>query len=542
MAVDLGKKKILCIDDFNEMRRNLQRMLEGFGANDIDLAGSARDAIRLIGKKRYDIIICDYNLGPGKNGQQILEEIKYRKLFDNSGVFVMVTAEMGQDMVLSAMEYKPDDYLTKPFVAGVLRKRLEKQLQKKMRFHDIEQALAQKNYQRVIELCDEQLAGSPRNASELLKTKTDALIALGRLDQAQDLVKAVLEQRNPPWAHFEQGKIEFMLGHYTQAREIFRNVIDNNNLFMEAYDWLAETHRKMGEGEQAQEVLSNAIRLSPRSLKRQRVLGEVAYHNEDFEVAERSWRSAVRLSKDSVLKSPGDYTSLARSQASNGAELEALKTLQNARKEFSNDPETHAQAAIVESIVYQQMGRPEEAQRILQDAGEESFSRIPIDVTLELARSMLRRGEQGQASQVLAEALRNYCEDSDIIRRIEALFEEFGIRQAATDLVASTRREMAALNNEGVALVKAGDLEQALGLFLKAADGLPRNRTVNLNAAQVLVMHLQREGFNKQQFAKANEFLERVQQIEPGNEKYQTLMAMLGQIRQSMRTRSGETR
>jgi hypothetical protein len=55
---------------------------------------------------------------------------------------------------------------------------------------------------------------------------------------------------------------------------------------------------------------------------------------------------------------------------------------------------------------------------------------------------------------------------------------------------------------------------------------------VNLNAAQVLIMYLQQKGFDKRYLGKANEFLERVRLIEPGNEKYQTLMAMLGQMQE----------
>lgn len=532
MAVNFSKLKILVVDDFNEMRRNMQRMLEGFGAKDIDAAGSAVGAIKKIEENRYDIIICDYNLGEGKNGQQILEEIKYRKLFSNSGVFMMVTAEMGQDMVLGAMDYKPDDYLTKPFVAGVLKKRLEKQIAKKEQFSEIEKALEAKSYTRALSLCDAQLAMAPRNASEFLKIKIDALIALGDLDQAQALVASILELRSVPWAQFEQGKIEFMRGNYVMARDTFQNIVDHNKLFMEAYDWLADAHQKLGDGHQAQEILNEAIRLSPRSLNRQRELGEVAYQNKDFSAAERSYRSAVRLSKDSVLKSSDDFTSLARSQASNGSELEALKTLQKARDEFKDEPSIQAQTAVVESIVYQQMGRPEDARRALESAGADAVKTIPIQITIDLARSHLQRGDQEQAVALLKEALKNYYEDAEVVARIEAMFEEFGQKQEATNMVASAREEMTAINNQGVALVKAGKLDEALGLFLKAADGLPRNRTVNLNAAQVLIMHLQQKGVDKRYLNKANDFLERVRNIDPGNEKYHTLMAMLGQMQE----------
>ena len=64
--------------------------------------------------KSYDIVLCDYNLGAGQDGQQLLEELRYRHKLKNTSLFVMITAESSRDMVLGALEYLPDDYLTKP--------------------------------------------------------------------------------------------------------------------------------------------------------------------------------------------------------------------------------------------------------------------------------------------------------------------------------------------------------------------------------------------------------------------------------------------
>ena len=100
----------------------------------------------------------------------------------------------------------------------------------------------------------------------------------------------------------------------------------------------------------------------------------------------------------------------------------------------------------------------------------------------------------------------------------------------AKQLIDSAREEMATLNNEGVSLVKSGKLKEAVGLFLKAADGLPRNRTVNLNAAQVLIMQIKQEGMDQRYLNKAKEFLDRVRQIDPSNEKYTALMKLLDEV------------
>ncbi|HHJ80906.1 MAG TPA: response regulator, partial [Candidatus Tenderia electrophaga] len=127
----LKGKKILIIDDFAEMRSNLRNMLIPFDGSDISTAGNGDDAIAHISQNIYDIILCDYNLGEGKDGQQVLEEAKLRGQLPYSTVFLMVTAESTTFMVMGALEHQPDDYLTKPFNASILQKRLKKALDKK---------------------------------------------------------------------------------------------------------------------------------------------------------------------------------------------------------------------------------------------------------------------------------------------------------------------------------------------------------------------------------------------------------------------------
>ena len=126
MNVNLRAKKILIIEDYSAMRMSIKEMLHINGAQTMMEADNAKAALAIMEKHKFDIIMCDYNLGIGKNGQQLLEEAKFRKLLTYSTIFIMVTAEQTQSMVLSAMENKPDEYLTKPFNAQQLFSRIEK--------------------------------------------------------------------------------------------------------------------------------------------------------------------------------------------------------------------------------------------------------------------------------------------------------------------------------------------------------------------------------------------------------------------------------
>lgn len=108
----LRDKRILIIDDLVDARSALKKMMTLLGANIIDTANDGRQASELITEHHYDIILSDYNLESGKDGQQILEEARYSNRLKASSLFIMVTGENAIEMVMGALEYEPDNYIT----------------------------------------------------------------------------------------------------------------------------------------------------------------------------------------------------------------------------------------------------------------------------------------------------------------------------------------------------------------------------------------------------------------------------------------------
>ncbi|MBS3800868.1 MAG: response regulator, partial [Thioalkalivibrio sp.] len=122
---------VLVVDDFSNMRSTLRQMLLSAGYEDIDMAASGEDAIDKLGQRRYAIVLCDYNLGEGLDGQQVLDLARDRGLIDLSTLFIMVTAETTSDMVMGAVESIPDGYLSKPFTKDLLAVRLARGIRRK---------------------------------------------------------------------------------------------------------------------------------------------------------------------------------------------------------------------------------------------------------------------------------------------------------------------------------------------------------------------------------------------------------------------------
>lgn len=121
----LSGMRILAIDDLVESRSAMKKMLVILGAdNTVDVAMDGDEATEFIVNNDYDLVISDYNLGRGRDGQQILEEARFTHRLKATSTFVMLTGENAMDMVMGAIEYEPDDYVTKPFTIDVMRQRL----------------------------------------------------------------------------------------------------------------------------------------------------------------------------------------------------------------------------------------------------------------------------------------------------------------------------------------------------------------------------------------------------------------------------------
>ena len=150
MSVSLTKARTLVVDDFQGMRTILRDIVRAMGVTHVDTAANGREALNLLRGSRYDVVICDFNLGPGLNGQQVLDEARLHDYIGVSTIWVMVTAEKTAEMVMGAAEVKPDEYLLKPINQSILESRLERLIVKKQALRGIEEAIKAKDYAAAI--------------------------------------------------------------------------------------------------------------------------------------------------------------------------------------------------------------------------------------------------------------------------------------------------------------------------------------------------------------------------------------------------------
>ncbi len=534
MAIwSLKGKKVLIIDDFQEMRVMLRTMIEPLAPEMIKLAKDGEEAIEKLEENKFDVVFCDYNLGKGKDGQQVLEEAKHRELLGYSSIYMMATAENTSEMVMGAIDYLPDDYISKPFNRTVIHARLKKLLEKKENLNDISQAISEKNYKKAIGYCNKLLESKPPNRLDLLKTKGELLINLGEYDKAADMYEDIIEERDIPWAYMSLGKVRYLQDDFEEALEVFEGLIKDNASNVSAYDWLAKTYEAMNEFDKAQEMLNIGVTKSPKSLLRQRNLAHVAYKNEDLETAQSAYEHAIDVGQHSCYKQPDDYNGLAKTLIDSGKPDDALNVVEKISKDFKNDSNAEMVAAITEGMVHTSKGDTETASQRLE-AALELFNQNPqglsTDIALELTDLCLSTGKEEQADEITKNLIRNNHDDQALIERTQKIYSDAGKSDAGSELIKNTTSEIVEINNKGAHLLKEGKLEESIELFMKAARGMPDNVVVNLNAAYSLMMQMQKTGKIKKYSSRVENFLERVHKLDPTNKKYHEMVEMLQKV------------
>ncbi|MEO8633821.1 MAG: type II/IV secretion system protein [Gemmatimonadales bacterium] len=119
---------VLLVDDEDTLRRVMKDLLVRDGFEVVE-ARTGAEALDQTDRHAPDIIVLDLNL-PGMDGYAVLSELRSRPVTRGIPVIVL-TAKGDEDNEVRVFELGADDFLTKPFRAKALTKRLEVLLARK---------------------------------------------------------------------------------------------------------------------------------------------------------------------------------------------------------------------------------------------------------------------------------------------------------------------------------------------------------------------------------------------------------------------------
>jgi DNA-binding NarL/FixJ family response regulator/thioredoxin-like negative regulator of GroEL len=528
---ELDGLSALIIEPHAGMRSTIHNMLTMCGLSKVDHVGSSNQAIKHLGTKQYDLILCEYALEGGQDGQQLLEDIRHHKLMRLSTMFFMVTAEGDYGKVVSAAELGPTDYILKPFTADRLLERIARALEKRNVFLPVFDLMEAGNQREAIDACVAGEAGHPRYLVDFMRLRAELHMFLGEPEQAEPIYRKLIETKAIAWARLGLAKTLFLRERFGEAQALLEELVDSNKNFVDAYDWLARTHEAVGELGKAQGVLADAVEVSPHAVRRLRKLGETALEAGDHDTAEKILKQVVSKAKYSEFRDPQDHVMLVQTLVRKGDPVQAAAVIRDLDKSMAFQKHAPLCSAIASSMVHEYTGNETRLNEALTAAlaASKDAPELRPDLKLELARVAIENRMEEGAAEVVREVMRN-ARNGAAVARAMAVFEKAGHAELAQTLALESRQQVVDLVATGAAKAKGGDYKGAVTLMQEAVAKLPDNPQVVFNAALAVLKCLEHGGWDERLGQQARSYIAAVRRLDPVNPKLPALAGLHEQI------------
>ena len=516
----LTKKRVLIVDRHSPARDSMRLMLGALGVTLVHGAGNSAEVIRQVKANRFDIVLSDFVLDDGRDGQQLLEELRHAHLIPLSTVYMIITSERGYTNVVSLAELAPDDYLIKPFTADQLQARLIRAIYKKHVLRKIYEQIERGALQEAIVACDRVIQQQPQFVYDALRFKGDLLHTLGRTHEAEEVFRRVLEGRVVPWAKMGLATALRDRGALVEAEQLAEQVTAEAPDYLSAYDFLASVHEAQGKLEAAQQTLQRAADASPHNTVRQRLVGDVAARNKDLLAAEKAYGKVIERSKGSSLRTVDDFANLSRVLVDRGDVAASRKIVAEMKREWRGDKQAELAALVTESLCLNSEGAAEKAQHLVDQAlslqktiseeAAEKGKHVSQRLAVDLAHACYATGKEGEATKIMRQVAAENHEDKNLIEHITGVFAKTGQHDAGKALLDQVGKEIVELNNKGVLAARSGDLEGAVQLLIQAVEQVP-NLQFLVNAAKAIFALMDKKGWDEPLAVRAVDYLQRAQ-------------------------------
>jgi DNA-binding NarL/FixJ family response regulator len=528
---ELDGLSALIIEPHAGMRASIHNMLNLCGLTKIDHAGSSNNAIKHLGLKTFDLILCEYDLDGGQDGQQLLEDLRHHKLITLSTMFFMVTAEGNYGKVVSAAELAPTDYILKPFTADRLLERIGRALERRNVFMPVYQFMESGNQRDAITACIDGMKLHPRYAVDFLRLRAELHMFLGEPAEAEPIYQQLFESKAIAWARLGLAKTLFMRERFDEAKDMLEDLVESNKKFVDAYDWLSKTHSAIGALEKSQAVLAEAVAVSPHAVRRLRKLGELALETGDTDTAEKVLKQVVSKAKYSEFRDPEDHVKLVQTLVRKGDPVQAAAVIRDLDKSMGGQKNTSVCSAISSAMVHEYTGNEVRLNESLEAAlvACKDAPGLSADMKMELARNCLQNNMEDGAADVMRDVMRN-ASNNAVMAKAMSVFEKAGRGDLAASTAQESRQQVVDMVAAGANKAKEGDYKGAVALMIEAVNKLPDNPQVVFNAAVAVLKCLENTGWEDRLGQSAVTLIDSVRRLDPINPKLPALAGLHQQI------------
>ncbi|WP_100913647.1 response regulator [Pseudoalteromonas spongiae] len=488
----LYESSILLIDDQPLALSYMKQSLESLGFSDISIAENAKMALGLCQEHTFNLVLCSFNLGKLKDGYQLYEELKTKRLIKNICGFIFISAETDTSLVHSVIELQPDDFLAKPFSLKVFGERIIKLLKRKQALAQIYDFIDVGNDSKALRYVNEMLADSSKNhlSPILLKLRGELLLRLKRTAEAIDFFKSVLNIQKFTWARVGLVEAYIQNSEFTQAKNILEVMLTKPETRLVGYHLLGKLELFLENYQQAQHYLSLASKLAPRNIERQEDLIILSKFNHDHEKHFRVNKELVKYAKHSMHDKPDIYLNLARAgidyaltldQADivNRLTRQSNECLSELRKQFP-DSKAQEQIDVINARIHYLKDERSKAIALVEQLEDQPIIRS-VDDTLDKAKAFHELGMHHKANQLFAKLTEHCGKYQSDNAPLNAYLKQ---EQQERDEIRHSPKE---LNNNAVHSYEKGKYEEALNYFTQAFRIMPKNANIALNLLQVML-------------------------------------------------------
>jgi DNA-binding NarL/FixJ family response regulator len=526
---------VLVIDPNPGIRANLQNMLNQSGISRIESAMNAGAAVKQLGRKGYDIILCEYDLagsgagaaaGEGQDGQQLLEDLRHHKLIPPWAIFIMLTSEASHAKVVGAAELTPTDYILKPFTAGVLNERIQRALARRTALLPAYQQVAQGNARGAIRTASETARTQPRYALDFARLRADLHMSLREYAQAEDVYRDVLATKPLGWARLGLARAMRAMGRADAALEELDALVADNPRLMAAYDLLARCQEERGDAARAQKTLEDAVAISPFMVRRLRKLGEVSLEAGDATAAEKSFRQVVARSRYSEFRDPEDHVNLVKALVRKGDPLGAGNVVRDLERSLRGTPAADACRAISAALLQDFVGDRGGAATELRSAVDavRAGGNLSSAMRISLAQSLLDYRLDDEASDVMIGALNNGA-GAVSAQAAMNVFVNAGRPDLADGMPKQLRAQAQVLLGVADEKRNMGDVRGAVQTLLEALHLAPNNLQVMIAVVGGVLRQIMEMGWDEPLATLSTEQLDHIRTLDAAHPRLQALDA-----------------
>ena len=527
----LEGKKALVIDDMGAAVVIGKNMLLSLGASQVETASDYQLAFSKIAQKHYDIILCDFNLGIGLNGQQLLRDLRHINRLSYTTLFIVVSGERTHDIVLGTIECEPDGYIAKPFTQGDFKQRLTKLVEQQEIFLEFNQAQDQKDYDLAVKLAKMIMISQPRSRSLALRKTANMLYEQKRYQEARDLFEKALKLReDQTWAQIGRARCMAEMGANDQAIQAFQEIIQSNQLAVPAMDSLAICYERKKQKREALEMLIKSASYSPMSLDRQSWLSELSMEVGEIDTSVKACKMILKLAEGTLKETPKHHDQYARTlrkavafteDPKKKAELikEGREQLKLALKKYEDNDAAREylkfNEAMFRSLEKFEQGKAEEAIAIIDAAVIRHKDLLKDDTLLniDVAEAKLYADDRAGAEQLLREVMKQYPDNKVLLDRIHNIID--------SPIPYHQRIIISELNRKGRTEYDDGHYEEALRSFRKALEIYPQHPAINLNAVQVMLKMIEAGQRSANAYREAKQYLDASVTLELEHPEYE---------------------